>query len=432
MRRGVMFGLGLAGTLAVHTGANAQFASERPAALPVRPAAAPQPAQTPPAALPAFTAPTGAQARQPAPAPAAQTHPLAVRPEHGEYVICVKSYTGPDSRKLAEEMANFIREKHNAAAWLFEWTAEQRHKEEAELVAARQRELAENAPFLAEHNRIQAEMQKKAAAAGVEFVPSGFKIKVPKREVPEQWAVLVGGFKDEATGRKALDVVRRWPTPDKTHLLDMAFTAQQVEQGDKVRAVNKEQAFINPFATAMLFNNPAVRRAAGAAAVDPALAKLNSEEPLSLLKTRKTYTLLVKAYSVQMDVRSKDQEGGVFAKLFGGTDAASYLEVTAKQARALAESLRNPSMSGPAREAAARIGYSVKPIESYVLHTRNGSLVCVGEYDAADDPDLVAMGRLLQEMKFEVWDRPANQGGHLLKVERLFDNVTPLKIPRAQ
>jgi hypothetical protein len=425
--------LGLVGTLALQATANAQFAADRPTAPPVNPAVQPAPAPQPPSPPPPPPPPAPGFIAPQAPQPVVQNHPLAIKPEHGNFVICVKSYTGPKARTDAEELANYIRQKHNAAAWLFEYGAEQRQKEEAELAAARQRELAENAPFLAEHNRLQAELQKQAAAAGVEFIPAGFKIKVPKREVPEQWAVLVGGWADEATARRALDVIRQWPIPDKKHLLDMTFIAQQVEQGDKLRGVNKEEAYINPFAAAMLFNNPAVRRAPGAAQpVDPALAKLNSEEPLSLLKTRHPYTLLVKAYTVPMDARPKDQEEGILGKLFSGSDAAAYLEVTAKQARALAESLRHPSMQKPAQDAARRIGYAVKPIESYILHTRTGSLVCVGDYPAVDDPDLVAMGRLLQEMKFEVWDKPQDQGGRLLKVERMFGNVTPLKIPRGQ
>src|SRR5687767_10946251 len=100
MRRGIM--LGLAGVAVAQATAAAQFAADRgsppPAAQTTPPPTPPTAPTTPP---PAATAP----AEQPASA-----HPWYVRPDLGPWMICVKSYSGPGSKALAEELAQHVRQ----------------------------------------------------------------------------------------------------------------------------------------------------------------------------------------------------------------------------------------------------------------------------------------------------------------------------------
>ncbi len=391
---GKRFPLGLVAALA-GSSAFGQFAGDRPGAPPTRPAA---------------------------PQAAYLTHPLGVKPEHGAYMICVKSYTGPQSQKLAEALAEYVRTTHHAAAYLFEYGGEQRAVEEARLARARVEQTAANAPFL----RTQEDEKRKAEAEGRAFLDQPPKIKLSKVTLPEQWAVLVGGFPTDEAARRALDVVRKWPPPAEQ------FMDQQFSVGTDQSA----GTYINPFATAMAVPSPAAKKHTGPPPVDPALIKLNSEEPLSLLKTTKAVTLLVKPFGVRTKARSKDEEPGVFDRLLGrtGDDPGALLEATAKQARELATALRTPGMHKAAQEAANNIAkaagqppFKVPPLTAYVLHTRTGSLVTVGEFTSEDDPDLIAAGRILQYMEFEI-KYPDGR----TERKRMFDNVIPMPIPRPQ
>src|SRR5829696_6986906 len=115
MRRGIILGIGL--TLAAPTAGLAQFAADR---TPQRPTAQPAPTNQQPVVPAGHTAP---QAQAPAAA-----HPWSVKPEHGAWMICVKSYMGDGSQKLAEELANEVRQTHTAGAYLYEWGAEEKKK----------------------------------------------------------------------------------------------------------------------------------------------------------------------------------------------------------------------------------------------------------------------------------------------------------------
>jgi hypothetical protein len=355
---------------------------------------------------------------QTAPQAAYLRHPLGVRPDHGAYMVCVKAYTGPQSQALAESLADHIRTTHKAAAYLFEYGGEARAAEEAKQARAREIQRKESEPFLLQ----QAEEKKKAEAAGRRFVEQPVKVLVPKMTVPVQWAVLVGGFPTEEAARQALDVVRKWPPP-----ADKFMDVQFVDGGATA-------THINPFATATVFPNPAVRKQAGPVTADPALVQMNSEEPLSLLNTRKKYTLLVKAFTARTVTKSKDEDKpGIWDALFGkGDEAAKQLQANAFDARKLAEALRTPEWRAAAQADAAKVAaahglpaYQVPPLTAYVLHTRTGSLVCVGEFDSEDDPELVAAGRVLQYMSFEVKFPDGRT-----ERRRMFDNVIPLPVPR--
>lgn len=413
MRRGIVLGIGL--TLAAPTGAVAQFAADR---TPPGPAAAP-PQQ--PVVQAGYAAP---QAQQ---APPAAVHPWFVKPEHGGWMICVKSYMGDGSQKLAEELATEVRQTHGAAAYLYEWGAEEKKKERERRDKLRADLREKYEPFL----KTQEEIRKRAAAQGVEMDRGSFTIRVPTLDYKEQWAVLVGGFKDMDTARKALDTVRQWKPPQGKHLMDSAVLAETAGKGKDARNFNEERAFINPFATAMVVPNPAVKQASPQQGpeFDPALGKLNEEEPLSLLKVGKPWTLMVKTFTVPTRVVTRDDPPGIMARLFGtDSDAADHLDNTAKQARLIAQGLRAAEMRTSVEMVAPKMGLTPRPVESYLLHVRNGSLVCVGAYDSPSDPALLEMQRLLQGLKFQV----AYKDGRAPEMRPMFENVIPYPVPRVK
>lgn len=407
MRRGMLLGIGLG--LAAPTGAFAQFAADR----------------TAPRAAPLGT--TAAQTQAP---PPGSTHQWYVKPEHGAWMICVKSYMGEGSQKLAEELAAEIRQTHRAATYLCDWGAEERSKAQRERAENIRKAVQRDAPFLQQQVRLQQELKAQAAAQGQEFVETKVMVRVPKVEYREQWAVLVGGFKDMDTARKALDTVRKWNPPQGKHLMDSAVMAGQVGKGKEIRNVNEEQAFINPYATALVVPNPAIKQAAPQGPeFDPALARLNEDEPLSLLKVAKPWTLMVKSFTVQSRVQTRDDAPGVLGKLFGtDSDAADQLDNTAKQARLVAQGLRHPQMQRSVELVAPKLGLTPRPVESYLLHIRNGSLVCVGQYESPGDPALLEMQRLLQGLKFEVRDKD----GRLQETRAMFESVMPYPVPRVK
>ena len=406
-------------------GSAQQFGEDRPKTPPPMPPVAQPAAPTPtPAVLPSFPTTNAPRALQTPPAatapqPTEPPHQWAVRPENGAWMICVMSYTGPDARKKAEELAGLIRRDQRVAAFLYERGAEERQREEQRRAEWRQKKELEMAPFI----QVQAQMKQRAAAQGIEFFDAPMKYRIPTIEVSQQWAVLVGGFKsmDEASAYHT--TIRTWPPPKAVHLMDSAVMARP-EEGGKVSG---EATYLNPFKNAMVFPNPSIRRTpAQGVPMDPVIVKLNESEPLSLLKCRKSWTLAVKDFSVPTTVQSKDQEGGIMAKLFGkANDPADLLEATAKQAQEFAKALRDPKMDQAVSAAATRLGLTPRPLETYVLHVRTGSRVTIGQFDAPDDPALVEMQRLLLGMWFKI-----EQKGQLPEERRLFDSVTVMPIPR--
>lgn len=419
-RRWLLVGLG--GVMAGAGAALGQFAADR-TPPPANPAPAPtaQPTQagqlpsypaTPPPQAPAgrpvsyAAPPEQQQAPRPAPSPnPALAHPLYVRPEHGGWMIVVKSYSGDGSQKFAEELAAEIRQTHKAAAWLFEWGGEERRHEEQRRDEVRQRYRKEYEPFL----QVKEELRAKAAQQGTEFLDTPATFRLPTVNYTEQWAVLVGGFKDMDAARAALNTVRTWPAPKNTALLDKALVAGGGAKG--------EGTYLNPFPNAFVVPNPSVRRSDPnqAPLADPAIVKLNEAEPLSLLQARKPWTLLVKRFIVPNRVTGTETQATALERLFSEDTAAKWLELTARQARELATALRHEKMRP-------------HPFETYVLHARTESVVTVGQFDGPDDPALVQAYQELAALTFRV----DYKDGRPSEVKKMFDAITPMRVPRVQ
>lgn len=314
-----------------------------------------------------------------APAPAALPFPIS--PDAGEWVICAASYSGPDAPELARQVALVLRDRHRLPAYTFNHADEQRQQYEEE------------------YKRLKARYP-------------GVPIKRRTVRLQEHCAVLIGGFKDMDSASLALEQVRALPLPelklggDKTPYAMMSTLVPDPEHKDRMK-VKREP--VNPFSTAMVVRNPTVpRQPRQKAQFDPFLEKLNAEEEFNLLKSPKPWTLLVKEYTCSAVV-PRETAASTFLQMLGlgKVKPADVLGAGALQAHELAKVLRSRNF-----------GFT-----AYVLHTRNGSAVTVGEFDGPEDPALAQAQARLASMR--VWS-PQLQGDPL----GLLPTPIPVQVPR--
>ncbi len=147
------------------------------------------------------------------------------------------------------------------------------------------------------------------------------------------------------------------------------------------KAAGREQAFVQPLSHGMPVRNPTLpsEHASQAPTAEDIklLRTLNEDEPYSLLRCPKKYTLAVRQFSLGMEIQSKKSSNTFMDKIgLGGLGGmASKDDPAAVSAHNLAELLSK-----------ARIkGYK---LETYVLHTKYCSYVCVGAFDRPDDQQL--------------------------------------------
>lgn len=443
MRRKIVFGLGLAGVLTGAGTSAAQFAADRvpaPPTLPVSPVPVQSARPTAPVALPAPAGGVGAvptSGVQPAggvvEAPSASppptdleirsalgaNHPWAVKPEHGAYFILVKSYSrpnrptpqdsGPSARTLAEELAGEIRNSFKVQALLYEYVSAERKAEMASIAAARERARV----FASQVDKYK----KQAALQDMVFLEPDNRVHFKTVNYQDQIAVLVGGFKSDEDARKALDTLRKWPSPKNKNLMDGAV----VQRANKDGKVLLEEGHLNPYLTAHVVPNPAVTRAgdaAPAAPVDPFIVKLNEGRPYSLLKAKKSWTLGVKSFTAPVEIVGKDAGTGLMRATGSAGKGADVLKAGAEQAEKLAEALR--AMRGR--------GVPADGFEAFVLHTRTASVVTIGQFDGPDDPALIQTKQLLAAMKVNTSE---DKGGlrPVMNAPSLFDNLIPVPVP---
>jgi hypothetical protein len=400
MRRGLLLGWGVAGVIASGSAASAQFAADRsppPASPPAATAVAPQ--TTPPAA-----AAVASQTPPPA-APPQAAHPWYVKPDVGGWMILVKAYSGTGSREMAERLAADLRETYKVPAYLFERGAEERQRERERVTKEMERQRREQtAAFLQLTERMRAE----AMAQGREFVESPPRVRVATVRIEEQWAVLVGGWPTMDAASKQLAVIRRWPAPKDATLLDVSSVVRPGADGQ----ATGERAYLNPFHTARVARNPVAPRAPDAESqTDPLVLKMNQDEEYSVLRIGKPWTIVAKAFYVPVnEVKGKDDGRSVFARVFN--PKPDMMHATAAQAREMVKVLRSPDMKP-------------RPLEAYVLHTLNGSLVCVGQFDDKDDPRMTAEAALLDGMGSDI---RATKDGPVIERRRMFDALVALRV----
>ncbi len=257
-----------------------------------------------------------------------------VTPEVGPWMICAASYTGPQSAQLAHELVLEIRSRFQLPAYVFNRGEKERQE---------QREYVE---------RIRQHDPERQA-----------RVRITRIE--NQFAVLVGGYKDMDSARKALDDIKKLK-PSNPKLMPFLVGGPLQESG-KEKADTRGQ-YISPFMDSFVIRNPTVpqeRRAENK--IDPFLKQLNAGEKYSLLQCKEPWTMVVAVYQGTSIIQSQATSSGFLDKLFGSS-AGQVLAASAQNAHNLAEVLRKFDL------------------EAYVLHMRQGSAVTIGGYKSSDDP----------------------------------------------
>lgn len=282
-------------------------------------------------------------------APAAPEGPsaFAVSPQAGPWMILAASYGGTSARAQADELANEIRNRYRLPAYVFDRTAEAKRAEDERV------------------ERIK-EMQRQRFKA--EGLPPPKSLWVKRVKIEDQYAVLVGGYKDDTTARKELDRIRT--LKPSANLMQTAYVPDP-----KTKKMHEEA--VNPFQSAFVCRNPTVPIEKPAQDVDlgARLKEYNRDESYSLLSCRKQFTLVVKAYKAPATIQSQTASTSIMEKLTGGKKSGDILNANARQAHQIAEFLR-------------KVG-----CEAYALHTEYNSYVTIGGFDSVDDPRLVQMQR---------------------------------------
>lgn len=300
----------------------------------------------------------------------AQATQYPVTPQVGEWLILVQSYTGEGSEKLAEDLATSLRTEYKPAlpAYVFNRAEEERQKE---------------------RERIRAIKQHREQLAQREGMPKDTKWEpIRTHKIEDSYAVMIGGWKDMETARKALEHIRKLKAPAQKFMHQGRYLAPPAD-GSKAR--DEVYGGLNPFLTAFVVHNPMLPTP-----VDPEKGKLqnlkefNADESFSLLKCRKPWTLMVKTYTGAVRLASAtDTKNSFVDKLTGTAKPGQILNASASQAHQLAEVLKQ------LRDDKKQM---VVNTDVYVLHTETASYVCVGGFDRPDDPSLVQYQKRLANL----------------------------------
>lgn len=312
-------------------------------------------------------------------------------PQSGPFLICVGSFRGPQARELAEQLATYVQQQYRWRAYLFSRSDEERRKQEEEL--KRLRELY------------------------------GPNQRFRRTRIEDEYAVLVGDFRSWDEARRELERVKQLPAPKGIPLPVLFIVRQERGTGgtDQPGKASGEYATYNPFRYAFVVPNPLTAKPAADKPKnwDPLWADLNRNNPYSLLRCPRRYTLLVKAFQAPTLITGMRGAPPVLTTNAAPRPAALDAQVekemrrleqilgwkpdaAALQAHNLCEVLRHPSLN----------------YEAYVLHTKEASLVTVGSFDRLDDPNVAQLRQLL--------------GGKTIGVVKLSDNPSVLAVPRPE
>jgi hypothetical protein len=278
----------------------------------------------------------------------------AVTPEAGPWMICVASYLGESSSELAYQLCTYLRQR-NYRAYVYNRGNAERKKLQEEL-----------------------DQQQKAMPG----VPRRRRLAHPEED---QFAVLLGGFPDVDAASAQLKKVRKWDLPDiKLKSGKPAFDTYDVYEPTKDKKFELKRYPVNPFHTAMVVPNPTIPPQRKAVAkVDPIWKTLNANEPRSLFKCPKKWTLAVQEFRGAYAIQTPSSSGGFLDKIGLGDHSAQRLDNAARMADEVCDMFK-------------KLGF-----KSYVLHTRYNSVVTVGEFDAPNDKALLDTQEQLARMSFK-------------------------------
>jgi hypothetical protein len=310
----------------------------------------------------------------------------AVTPDAGAWMICAASYQGEAASELAYLLCGYLRQQRYPA-YVFNRGNEDRRK-------------------------AQEELDKRQQA-----YPGLTRRRVLAHPMEDQLAVLIGGFSDFDAASAQLKKVRNWNLPDiKLRSGKPAFDIMEIYE--PVPGQNKHELkrfAVNPFHTAFVIANPTLPpQAREKPKVDPLWKKLNAGESRSLFKCPKPWTLVVQEFRGAQVIQTTSSSGGFLDKLGLGEHLGKSLDNSAKMAENVCDMFRQMKF------------------KSYVLHTRFGSVVTVGEFDGPDDPALLQTQKDLARFSFKkgVQTRPGafQQTGET--AFNLFAKSLPMEVPR--
>jgi hypothetical protein len=292
-------------------------------------------------------------------------NPSPLPAEAGPWLICAAHFTGFEGADLAKHLVEELRNKHHLRAWIYNRADEERRKQDEEWEQYKKR-FPPNVPLRRKFVRIQ-----------------------------DEWAVLVGDFKDFEAASKFLPRVKSLPIPD-LKLADSrrcpfdVFTYQEMDP--KSKQMVSKKGLVSPYHLAMAVRNPLTATNPQQTNWDSIWPKLNAYEDYSLLKNPKSFTLLVKKYSGGASITAGSGETGTSSSKgflgflgLGDSNRGEALNAAGAQAHELARFLRDPK----------RFGF-----DAYVLHTRTSSIVTVGAFSSPTDPELLRVKRQIANLKF--------------------------------
>jgi hypothetical protein len=330
---------------------------------------------------------------RPAATDARPVYKYELKPEHGEYVVFVKSFMGEaagssrQAKELAEGLAEYIRSECRLYAYVHErgWLLRQERAKEKEGAISATRKYYESQGETEEQiaNRLR---------------------KIRMARIPDEFVVFVGPGKgslknlDEAI--EFAKYVHKLPAPP-------AEFCDAVVVGSVKDVARQHGEPKSPFPTAMAGRNPTLPKKEVTTAppkVDEFLERLNAGQPYSLIhNTKKPITLVVQTYGSKFGIGRVVKPGEPLPT--SGKADGEMLERAAHQAHSVAAMLR------------------AKKYDAYVLHTRYESFVCIGEYDSKDDPRLLANAKAFASLPLR-----DEKSGEI--IETFMEKPLPALIPR--
>ena len=179
-----------------------------------------------------------------------------VTPQAGAWMVNAACYPGEVGKDLSRQLMLELRNKHHLPAYIFNLSAEKRKQE-----------------------MLDDEKHFKETHPGEPFRPRRSKIE-------DQWAVLIGGYRDIEAARAALPKIRALPMPDlKLPNGKVPFDTLIARSEDGKGPVMSMK--VSPYVNAMCVPNPAIPQDVGRKKYDKFWETLNANEEFSLLRCKR-------------------------------------------------------------------------------------------------------------------------------------------------
>ncbi len=284
---------------------------------------------------------------------------LVVTPQQGPWMILLISYMEDENRNMAQLARDLILDLRNKCgvpnAYTFNYGLDERRKELERVRGVIEAEHAKYEKLKQEHN-LPGEIHKPP-------------VRVSMTRYKVEHGVLIGGYASRNEAPCACDRLRTLPaikqlSPAKYF---QAFVVQDKKKGDW-----ECKGYVDPFTNAMFVRNPtlAADHVSDQERLDvPLLRRLNEDEPYSLFKNPRPFTLAVKSFAMPGVIQSRAQTSGFLQNI--GIGAVSLrVDAASQNAHLLAEALRRRT----------------PPLDAFVLHTQYSSIVTLGGFDSDTDP----------------------------------------------